>query len=317
MIVLFLLSGCAAEEEALPAVPTATLLPYATVTITPTREIIMPTVTAIPTIGPSPTPFFHLVQKNDTLLGIAIRYGVGLEELLAANPGIDRTIISVGQEIMIPGPEGDSASAFVPAPTALPLNLAPVTCYRTPADSLWCLTTVRNDGPSALEGISVMIILVDQNGAQVASLPAYGPINLLPTGQVLPLAANFPAPAPQYDLAIATPMSAFQAADVEARYLGVGIVDRSDEPGAERMDWRVTGRLRLEESESRETERVVLLAVALDRNGDAIGFRKWKAGENLAPGQTIPFELEIYSLGPAIEEVVLMVEAHGIEGEQE
>lgn len=272
-------------------------------------ELFLPTITVLPTIGPSFTPFAHVVKKNDTLLGIAIRYGISLEELLAANPGINPTILSIGQQIFIPGPEGDPASAFLPAATPVPMNLTPVTCYRTPADSLWCLTTIRNDGPSDLEGVSVMIALFDQNGNQLASNLAYSPINLLPVGQVMPLAANFPAHAPQYAVALAHPMSAFNALGVEERYVNVEIKLRSEKAGVGRMDWKVTGQLVLMENTDRKIDRIVLLAVALDENDQVIGFRKWKASEDLIPGEAVPFEIVVYSLGPAIDHVEILAEA--------
>lgn len=45
----------------------------------------------------------HAVVGGDTLWGIAQRYGVKLEDLLAANPGIKNpNLIRVGQEVVIP-----------------------------------------------------------------------------------------------------------------------------------------------------------------------------------------------------------------------
>jgi LysM repeat protein len=269
----------------------------------------MPTVTALPTIGPSPTPFTHVVKKDDTLLGIAIRYGVSLEELLAANPGINPTILSIGQQIIIPGPEGDSASAFLPEATPVPIEPTPVTCYRTPADSLWCLTAIRNEGPSELEGISVIIMLFDQDGNQLASSPAYGPINLLPVGRVMPLAVNFPAHAPEYAIALAQPMTAFYASHVDERYVNVEVKQRSDKAGAGKRDWQVNGQLELGKDLDRKIDRIVLLGIAVDDNGQVVGFRKWKAGGDFAPGEAVPFEIVVNSLGPAIDHVEILVEA--------
>src|SRR3569623_2632963 len=42
------------------------------------------------------------VQAGETLLDIARRYGVGLNELETANPGIDAWLPTVGQRVIVP-----------------------------------------------------------------------------------------------------------------------------------------------------------------------------------------------------------------------
>ena len=44
----------------------------------------------------------HRVRSGENLTVIARRYGVSLEELLSANPGVDRRPLQVGQILMIP-----------------------------------------------------------------------------------------------------------------------------------------------------------------------------------------------------------------------
>lgn len=50
----------------------------------------------------------YIVQAGDTLSQIATRFDVGVDELVAANPGLDPNILSEGQQIIIPGLEGIS-----------------------------------------------------------------------------------------------------------------------------------------------------------------------------------------------------------------
>jgi LysM repeat protein len=76
--------------------PTATLQP--TETPVPTQ-----TYTASPTATATPTQTFYTVQANDTLGGIALRYGVSIEAIQSLN-NLDTTMIYVGQVLQIPSP---------------------------------------------------------------------------------------------------------------------------------------------------------------------------------------------------------------------
>jgi LysM repeat protein len=49
---------------------------------------------------------YHEVQRGDSLGGIAVRYGVGLEEMEAANPGLASVPLRVGQRVCVPGVQG-------------------------------------------------------------------------------------------------------------------------------------------------------------------------------------------------------------------
>jgi len=51
---------------------------------------------------PTPTPRTHIVQPGETLLGIALRYGVTMRALQAANGISDPDHIEIGQVLVIP-----------------------------------------------------------------------------------------------------------------------------------------------------------------------------------------------------------------------
>jgi LysM repeat protein len=60
---------------------------------------------------PAPTAQVYVIKQKDTLSKVASRYGITLDELLAANPDIKNpNKISIGQQIIIPLPAADGAS---------------------------------------------------------------------------------------------------------------------------------------------------------------------------------------------------------------
>jgi murein DD-endopeptidase MepM/ murein hydrolase activator NlpD len=54
-----------------------------------------------PTAGP-----VYVVQSGDTYYTIAIKFGITIADLQAANPDVDPNFLTIGQEIVIPGLEG-------------------------------------------------------------------------------------------------------------------------------------------------------------------------------------------------------------------
>ena len=85
---------------------TNTPLPSATTTVeVPPSATFTPSETPTPTATPSPTPtaILYTVQRNDTLGGIAFKYGVGMEAIQALN-NLDSTMIYIGQVLQIPAP---------------------------------------------------------------------------------------------------------------------------------------------------------------------------------------------------------------------
>ena len=60
-----------------------------------------------------------MIKEKDTLSKVANKFGIGLDELLAANPEIKNPDkISVGQSIIIPLPGGADGSSASEEPAA-------------------------------------------------------------------------------------------------------------------------------------------------------------------------------------------------------
>lgn len=75
-----------------------------------------PTVTATATLEPTQEPVVYTVQSGDTLLAIAIRFDVSVDDIMAANGLTDPGRLQIGQELVIP--VGGQAVAAAATPTA-------------------------------------------------------------------------------------------------------------------------------------------------------------------------------------------------------
>jgi LysM repeat protein len=260
-------------------------------------------------MGPTPTPLVPVVQRAETLLGIASRYGIGLEALLVANPGIDPRLLSIGHELIIPDAGGEPVGALLPTPTPVSFGLSTVRCYRSPSAGLWCLTTAHNTHAAAIEGLAVLVTLLDGEGEVLAREPAYGPLNHLPQNGVMPLVAFFSESPPDPFTPVATSISAVMLDTAGDRYANLDLDQISSVPGSNGLRWRVQGQATLPDIQQAEAARISLLLIALDANRDAVGYSKWEAETTLEPGNSIPFDLSVFSLGPVIDHVDLLGEA--------
>lgn len=100
------------------------LIPAAGSTPEPTTTR-RPTETFVP--GPTPGTVLHVVQTGDTLLGIALKYGVPMNVIQKANDIKDAETIRVGQQLVIPiGPQDTPTPGPQATPTGLPTYPAPV-----------------------------------------------------------------------------------------------------------------------------------------------------------------------------------------------
>ncbi len=72
----------------------------------------------------------YTVKPNDTLWNIATKYGVFVNDLLAANPGVDPQRLMAGQILLIPGIYAKATTAAATEPTHADL-------HRASRDTLW------------------------------------------------------------------------------------------------------------------------------------------------------------------------------------
>jgi LysM repeat protein len=289
---------------------------------TPTTVPATPFPTLVPEIPatpvPTPTPVTYTILRGDTLGGIALRLGVELPDLLAANPGIDPQFLRVGDALVVPQP-GD-IPLLIPTPTPYPLPAAGPVCYRQGDGGLWCVLTVTNDRPEGVESLAGWIGLYDASGRQVQARTALPPLNLLLPGQVAPLTASFEPPLPEHVQVRGGVLTLLPVGAADDRYLPAAVEGQNihlEEGGRQAT---IVGRVSL--PEGAEPAVVWMAAVLYGPQGEVVGMRKWDLGrvcplrvtsaetgkEVLAPA-CLFFELPVYSQGPEIRRVEILVEA--------
>jgi LysM repeat protein len=307
------LAACA-QPPAPTGVPTPILLPLPAATASlPILQATAPGPQATPVIIASPTatstPVTHVVAAGETMLGIAIDFGVSLEALQAANPTVEARFLSIGTVLVIPPPEGGLAAAathLAPLPPA-PVDLSQPICYPTGSAGLYCLVEAHNPNNRPLNGVSVRFILAGADGLPFASQTAFGALDLIPPGGVVPLAALF-APMPtqrvaatglelQSAILVSEPLSTTQAV----------VLDVSAAPGAV-LDgrWTVAGRVRNPSTQPLPSAWVLLSVY--DASGRLTGFRKQALANGIGAGETRQFTISSDSFSGPVDHGLILAE---------
>lgn len=271
----------------------------------PALELITPApLTVQPAIVlPTPTPFPYTVKSGDSLSEIALRYGLTVDELLTANPGVS-TILSIGQVIEIPSRPASLADT---APAPAELAIGPLQCFPSGA-GVWCLAVLQNQHPEPVENITAQISILDQSSEPQSSLEALVPLNILPAGASLPMAAFFPSRPPEPFAARLDIATAFLLSPGDPRYLPVRVNNLLVRVSADGLSAQVSGRVWLAES-SVPAREIWLAGVAYAEDGQVSGFRRWQSLVVLEPGREQDFAFDVYSLGPPISRVEVIPEA--------
>jgi hypothetical protein len=254
---------------------------------------------------PTPTPSTYTVVAGDTLSGIAARFDVRLNDLMAANPGVSPNPLPVGTILNIP--LGGNTSGE-PTPTPVPLTILQARCWPTAEGGCWCFALIQNDYAETIENLSVQFTLLDGSGQGISSQVAFGLLNILPAGRLMPVAAFFPAPVHADAAPRAQILSAIRLPADDTRYLPIALQNT-----LVRVDWagrtaQVTGQampLMLDG----QVNTLWILGVAYDAEGNVIGLRRWESTTPATGGVSLPFDLTVSSLGPPIDRVDLLVEA--------
>lgn len=247
---------------------------------------------------PTPTPFIYTIASGDTFFSIAVRFGIELDALLAANPGVDARFLSPGAMILIPAAGAINATAL-PSPTPVINQVRPPKCYSTARGELWCFVLVENDLTGPVENLIGIVQLLSDNGEVLATMEAVPPLNALAAGHAMPLVAYLREPPKNWASAIAQLLSAYSVAQDSQIYLGSQVQNPTVNISESGLAAQIVGEVQI----TGIAQAVWVLAVAYDDAGNVVGIRRWESNRET------DFNFWVYSLGPVIAVVDLLVEA--------
>jgi murein DD-endopeptidase MepM/ murein hydrolase activator NlpD len=279
----------------------APAVPYQTVTSLMTPTVLPPLVEIL---LPTPTTFTYTVVQGDTLIGIAGRYGVTLEALVAANPSIQPATLAVGAILTIP--IGNQASGE-PTPTPALSPVLQAHCWPETGGGLWCFALVQNPYAETLENLSAQFTLLDSDQQPLSNQEAFGLLDILPPGRNMPLAVHFPPPVNADAQVRVQVLTATRLLPGDTRYLPVTLGDTLVSVAASGQTAQVSGRVAL--TGPGTAGNLWILATAYDAIGDVVAVRRWDSPSTLTVDEPVSFNFLVSSLGPRIERVEFLAEA--------
>lgn len=304
-----LLTACASQGNP-AAVSDIQLTPFSTSTRSPKPDMdsvqTPDGLVAAETPLPSPTPFTYTVKSGDTIGSIALRFGVSMDDLQAANPEISPNAMSIGQVIKIPSNPGNPSGE--PTPTPAPFAIQQIECHPTADQGMWCFVLAHNDSYDFMENVSAQVTLVDPNGVAIASQTALLPLNILPPNSSLPLAVFFPPDIPYDARPQVQVLTAIRLLPGDERYLPATVTNTLAQVNADGRSASVKGQVLLP-ADAKNAAQVWVAATAYDDAGRVIGTRRWEWDGGLAAGGSLPFEFMLSSIGGEISRIDFAVEA--------
>lgn len=304
--IIVITTACSSGSNNAPSA-TLTIAPPQNPYVSETSTPVIPTATIpLPTdqpLIPTATPFSHTIEDGDTLYGIAIQYNVSLDRLVSANPDVDTSMLTIGTQLVIPLSEEDEISFA--APTPYPIPLADPVCYSTKDSGIWCLAIAENTQNMVLENLSAAFNLYDQDQELVQSVVAIPPLNFLFPDQKIPLVAFIkPAQTGQYRVT-GTLLTSLPSAGTESE---TTITDFSVNYSQDNKVAQISGIV--EVAATKSASNTIWIAAVGFNAGEPVGIRKWTSSDPVNSETSYPFEIQLYSLGPRIDQVLLLSELH-------
>ncbi len=266
-----------------------------------------PVIVASPT--PTPTPVTHVVVAGETLLSVALDYGVSLDALQLANPTIQPRFLSIGTVLLIPPPEGGAAvvaTNLAPPPPA-PIELGEPTCFAQRSGALYCFVEARNGLSGPVENVAARLTLAGPDGLPFASGIAYAAVDLIPAGAAAPMVVTFALAPANTIAATAVEVLTADRADAAAAQERVVTLDVPAQTAAASGP-HLTLSGQIHNGSGQVLANAWIVATLYDKVGRIIGFRKQALPGGLGPGEARAFSLEAEAVSGLVDHYAILGE---------
>jgi LysM repeat protein len=293
------------ETTTPPPSPTATVeTPQSTPVLTATTTITTTAAVETATAEPSPTPIIYVIEEGDTLLALAIDRGTTVEEILALNPRIQPALLQIGQQVILPPETAAPAAAGVPDDLPAGVSVAGVWSYPNPAGGWWILGEVVNDSEQPVENVQVTVDLLDSAGNVLQSHSAWTANSVIRSGGRSPFGVLVVEAPADFDHVTATITAGNGVNNLGSRYLDLLVTEAEwiEEEGVRRLSGEV------QNEGAAVASGVAVVATFYDAEGRVTGYIQHRLEEDLAPGASLPFTLEIVPPGGVAESYDLTAE---------
>ncbi len=206
------LSPLTDEPDITPTpIPTPTPTWVTVPTFTPTAHIRLVASAPPGTPEPTPTPQYHTVRQGDTLIGIAYRYGITVEDLRTANRIHNERLLQIDQVLTIPNPDRDRGVRGTPTPLAHAVGQ-----ISAAVDGLgipWIMGSVENRATESVAEVRVVARLLNAANTEVARATSVALRHIVPPGGRTPFMMSVAAGTAdwsQWELSVATSLPAYE-----------------------------------------------------------------------------------------------------------
>jgi LysM repeat protein len=287
-------SGAKPTEE--PVVQASPAISLATIPARPTATLAMPTAAPPNTPTPSPTPIIHVVQAGETLIAIAIQYGVTLAALQTANGIDDPGALQINQELIIPTGEesqGENLELLLPTPTPVSFAIEGIAFHEVSVGSLWCLGEIVNSTEMSLENVLLRVGLHNAAGEELLGGEVSAALDMIPPGGRAPFGILFSSPPASFDRYLVRPVRAESSIETAGRYAELEISQVEAGPVGPLFEVRGV----ISNPNSHAVTAIMVVVTTYDEQGLVSAFRQARLPDDLAPGADSEFSISLMPYG--------------------